>query len=129
MPPKLKAVDSDGADSLPTGPQNEAMGIRGMIWNNVGNMAAMAIIAGAFLYLGNDYLKQSKEDRSMFREELRELRSSQDERWNKTESAHTKAMERMSETVNRAVSSMERAAKVLEDHSRRVGGKSDGGGH
>lgn len=107
---------------------NGSLGIKGLVWNNVGNMAAMAIIAGAFLYLGQVYVNQSKEDRTMFREELKAIRSSQDDRWEKTDITHGKAMERMGATVEKAVVNMERAVKVLEDHSRRVGVKPDGGG-
>lgn len=90
------------------------MGIRGLLWNNVGNIAAMAIIAGSFLYLGNEYVRQSKEDRSMFREELKEIRTSQEKRWEKTDGTHAKSFEKMGNTIDRAVTSLESTARSME---------------
>ncbi len=97
-----------------------SLGIKGMLWNNVGNMAAMAIIAGAFLYLGQDFIRQSKEDRIMFREELKALRDTQSQRWEKTDSTHAKAMERMGTIVERAVTSLESATKEIHNTSRQM---------
>lgn len=109
------------ADAVEKRDTSGTLGIRGMIWNNVGNMAAMAIIAGAFLYLGQDFMKQSKEDRVMFRDELKSIRTTQDARWEKTDLTHGKAMEKMGATIERAVTSMEAATKGINDASRRIG--------
>ncbi len=97
-----------------------SLGIKGMLWNNVGNMAAMAIIAGAFLYLGSDFISQSKEDRVMFREELKNLRDTQTLRWEKTEATHGRSMEKMGMIVERAVTSLEMATKEIQNTSRRI---------
>lgn len=96
-----------------------SLGIKGMLWNNVGNMAAMAIIAGAFLYLGQDFIRQSKEDRIMFRDELKNIRNSQEARWEKTDATHGRSMEKMGDTINRASASLESAVKELKEANRR----------
>ena len=93
---------------------NGAFGIPAGVWRTVGNMSAMAILAGAFLVLGNDYLKRSDYDRQMFRDELKALRDLQNARWEKTDATHEKAMTKMAESINRAVTSMEKAAKAIE---------------
>jgi exonuclease VII small subunit len=103
------------SDAIDTNTQGQtSMGIKGLLWNNIGNVAAMAIIAGSFLYLGNDYVNQSKEDRAMFREELKAIRTSQETRWEKTDTTHAKSFEKMGMTIDRAVTSMENSSKSME---------------
>ena len=115
---KLETAINGVSDSV----DKSSMGIKGLLWNNVGNMAAMAIIAGAFLYLGQDFMTQAKEDRVMFRDELKAIRKSQEDRWEKTDITHGRAMEKMGTTVERAVTSMENATKVLERTASKITG-------
>lgn len=109
------AVDKSGAAAEVTG----TLGIKGLMWNNIGNVGAMAIIAAAFLYLGQDVIKQSKEDRAMFREELKSQRASQEARWEKTDLTHSHAMEKMGMIVERATAALEQAVKVMEKSNNR----------
>lgn len=117
---KIETAINGVAQAVEKTESNGSLGIKGMLWNNVGNMAAMAIIAGAFLYLGQDFIRQSKEDRIMFREELKHLRTSQESRWEKTDLTHGRSMEKMGNTVERAVTSLETAVKELKETNNRV---------
>ena len=96
-----------------------AMGIKGVVLNNVGNIAAMAIIAGAFLYLQREQIVGAKEDRVMFRESIKSINDSADRRYEKSEVIHGKAMEKMGSTIERAVVSMEGATKELKESNRK----------
>lgn len=91
----------------------------------LGNATAMVVIAFAFLYGGKYFLdqqtalqseaiRQANDNREMFRDELKALRLDASERFVRTEAAHTKSMEKMGATIERAVTSMEKAARILE---------------
>ena len=103
-----------------------AMGIRGVVLNNVGNIAAMAIIAGAFLYLQREQIVQAREDRTMFRDNnkltnetfqaaVKAINDSADRRYEKSETVHGKAMEKMGDRIEKMlVSSDAQTAAVME---------------
>lgn len=78
-----------------------AMGIKGLLWNNVGNIAAMAIIAGAFMYLQREQVVQARDDRVMFREAVKAINDSADRRYEKAEVTHGKAMEKMGDKIEK----------------------------
>lgn len=84
-----------------------SMGIRGMVLNNIGNIAAMAIIAGAFLYLQREQIVQAREDRTMFRESVKAINDSADRRYEKSEVTHGKSIEKMGMTIERVVTTLE----------------------
>lgn len=117
---KIANALGDVAASVDKTESTSMMGIKGVMWTNLTNVGAMVIIAGAFLYLGQDVVKQSKEDRIMFRDELKALRVSQEARWEKTEITHGRSMEKMWNTVERAVNSMEEAVKELRTTTAKI---------
>ena len=96
-----------------------AMGIKGVVLNNVGNLAAMAILAGAFIYLQHEQVSGAKEDRTMFRESVKSFNDSADRRYEKSEITHGRAMEKMGNTIEKAITSLEGATKELKDASRK----------
>lgn len=92
-----------------------SMGIRGMVLNNIGNIAAMAIIAGAFLYLQREQIVQAREDRTMFRDSVKAINDSADRRYEKSETTHGKAMEKMGITIERVVVSQESSTNEMKE--------------
>ncbi len=50
-----------------------SLGLTG-VWKAAANLSAAAILAGSFLYLQHEMLLQAREDRVLFREELKALR-------------------------------------------------------
>lgn len=90
------------------------MGIESLTSRIVMNTTAVALMCGGACWLVFEMNQSAKEDRSMFREELKALRVDAQERFVRTEAAHTKSMEKMGNTVERAVTSMEKATRVLE---------------
>lgn len=118
---EIKNAIDNVADAVVKHDSNGTLGIKGMVLNNLGNVGAMVIIAGAFLYLGQDMVKQGKEDRIMFREELKAQRSQQEARWEKTDVTHGRSMEKMGNTIERAVTSMESAVTELKTATNRIG--------
>lgn len=90
------------------------MGIRGLIWNNVGNMTGMSIIAFASLYLGHQFIQNARESNAMIREEIKFTREQSESRFIRTEATHGKAMERMGDKIERCCTSMENATRALE---------------
>lgn len=97
-----------------------AMGIKGVVLNNIGNIAAMAIIAFAFIYLQREQVIQAREDRVMFRESIKAFNDSADRRYEKAEAIQERQMEKMGNVVERAVVSMEGATKELREASRKI---------
>jgi len=95
-------------------------GLRGVIWSNIGNMSAMAVICVVFIWQQQDSIQQSREDRTMFREEIKALRESQVTRWEKTDITHGRAMDRIGEKIERAMTSLDNAVKELRDTNRRM---------
>lgn len=68
------ALKAEGSPKSVSAIMGGSMGI-GTAWmRTVGNMSAMAIIAGAFLWQMRENAGQAREDRTMFREELKEQR-------------------------------------------------------
>lgn len=102
-----------------------SMGIKGVLWNNLAQLTATTILSGAFLYLGREFIVQSREKDIMFREELKAIRSSQETRWEKTDATHGKAMEKMGNTVERATTALETAVREMKESNRM--GKGGGG--
>lgn len=96
-----------------------AMGIKGVVLNNIGNVAAMAIIAGMLIYLQREQISQAREDRLMFRESIKTVNDGADRRYEKSEVIHGKAMEKMGTTIERAVVSMEGATTALKEANRK----------
>lgn len=108
------------------------MGIRGALFQTLANTSAMVLLGAVMWVQFRENAAQSKYDREMFREEikatrvaqsddLKALRTSQELRWEKTDAAHSKAMERMGQTVERSVAALEKSVdeqkattKVLE---------------
>lgn len=105
-----------------------AMGIKGVIWNNIGNIAAMAIIAGAFMYLQREQVVQARDDRVMFREAVKAINDSADRRYEKSEVTHGKTMEKMGDKIEKMLVSSDaqtaavrEAVKELKETVRLVG--------
>lgn len=94
-----------------------AMGIKGLLWNNIGNIAAMAIIAGAFMYLQREQVVQAREDRVMFRESVKAITDAADRRYEKSEVTHGKALEKMGATIDKTVSAMRDSADAAKASS------------
>lgn len=93
------------------------MGTRGFVANNILQLGSAGVVCfllvSAFWFI----TANQKEDRSMFREEmkanrdeLKALRQDADAR----EATHSKSMEKMGSTVERAVTSLEKATAALE---------------
>lgn len=97
---------------------NGAMGIKGFMWNNIGNVAAMAVIAGAFIYLQTEWVSQSKEDRTLFRETIQSINSSADRRYEKSEATHGKAMEKLGTNIDKLVTATEANQKEVKEAAR-----------
>ncbi len=104
----------------------------------LGNATAMVVVAFAFLYGGKYFLdqqtalqaeaiRQSDDNRKMFRDELKEMRTDAMDRFNRTEATHGKAMEKMGGTIERACTSMEKATRALEKTAAKIP-EPDGGG-
>lgn len=92
-----------------------AMGIKGLLWNNVGNIAAMAIIAGAFMYLQREQVVQARDDRVMFREAVKAINDSADRRYEKAEVTHGKAMEKMGDKIEKMLVSADAQTAAVKD--------------
>lgn len=116
-------VKSDG-NAVVTG----SMGFKSVLASTIGNMSAMALISLVMWVQFRDNASQTKYDRDMFRDELKSLRASQENRWEKTDATHTHAMEKMGATIERATTSLESATKEIHDASRRIGKSLPAGG-
>ena len=101
------AVDKSG--------ETGAMGIKGLLWNNIGNIAAMAIIAGAFMYLQREQVTQARDDRVMFREAVKSINDSADRRYEKAEVTHGKAMEKMGDKIEKMLVSADAQTAAVKD--------------
>lgn len=123
----VRETDAGGTAAKEVG----TMGIKGVIWNNVAQLTATTILSGAFLYLGREYIVQSREKDVMFRDEMKSLRVSHDDairtlitaqekRSEKTEVVHSKAMEKMGATVERSVDAMETTVEAMKEAVREL---------
>lgn len=92
-----------------------AMGIKGLLWNNIGNIAAMAIIAGAFMYLQREQVVQARDDRVMFKEAVKAINDSADRRYEKAEAVHGKAMEKMGDKIEKMLVSADAQTAAVKD--------------
>lgn len=90
------------------------MGIKGAVFQTIANTSAMALLGVVMWVQFRDTAANSKQDREMFREELKALRSSQETRWEKTDISHAKAMEKMGTTIDRAVVALETAVREVQ---------------
>lgn len=102
-----KAVETSGA-----------MGIKGMFQNNLGNIAAMTIIAGAFIYLQREQVTQAKDDRVLFRETIATINASADKRYEKSEAVHGKAMEKLGVSIDKLVTATEANQKEVKEAAK-----------
>lgn len=91
-----------------------AMGITNWLMKNFANLSAVTVMCAGACWLVFEMNQSAKEDRTMFREELKNIRVDANERYLRTESTHTKSMEKMGTTIERAVTGMEKATRVLE---------------
>lgn len=65
----------------------------------------------------DQFIVESKDERTMYRDELAKLRNSSDERTGRTEIIHQKAFDSLGTKIERACLAMESAAnKIKEDH-------------
>lgn len=95
-------------------PASGTMGIGSPIIRTIANTSAIVLIGALFTWQMREGMNQAREDRGMFREELRALRQSQEDRWQKTDATHSRQMEKMGSTIERAITSMEAATRTLE---------------
>lgn len=94
--------------------RNGRMGIESVLGRTVMNMTAVAVMCALTVWLVYELNSSGKEDRTMFRDELKALRTDTNERYLRTEATYSKSMEKMGATIERAVVGMEKATKVLE---------------
>ncbi len=107
--------------------QNGAMGIAGQLRQSMMNMSAMAILAGGAVWAVYTLNQNAKEERALFGTTLDKLNDGLEARYNRTEATHSKAMEKMGNTIERSVSAMERATRALEKTAAKIPDP-DGGG-
>lgn len=100
--------------------QNGTMGIAGAFSRTVMNMSAMAILACGAVGLTWVFVSMAKDDREMFREELKAIRIDANDRYLRTEATHGKSMEKMGATIERAVGGMEKATRALEATASKI---------
>lgn len=99
-----------------------AMGVTGWLAKNFANLSAVTVLCGMACWFAYEQNKSSKEDRTMFRDELKAIRTDANDRFNRTEATHTKSMEKMGMTIERAVSGMEKATRALEKTAEKIPG-------
>lgn len=99
-PPAVR-VDAPLAEPI-TVNGNGSLGLVG-VWKAVANLSAAAILAGSFLYLQNAMLSQAREDRVLFREELRMLRADNTE--------DRKVMHALNESIRSLTVEVQKASK------------------
>ena len=102
------------ANAIVNAARQGRMGIESVAGRTVMNMTAVAIMCGGACWLTYVMIQQGKDDREMFRDELKALRMDAQDRYNRTEATHTKSMEKMGTTIERAVTAMEKATRALE---------------
>lgn len=126
-----ESVSQTGDATVKSVEATGTMGIKGVLWNNIAQLTATTILSGAFLYLGREFIVQSREKDLMFREELKAQRTSfademkaqrvaQESHREKTEIVHGKSMEKMGATIERAVDAMDRTGTKIEDAVREL---------
>lgn len=96
------------------------MGIKGAVFQTIANTSAMALLGVVMWVQFRENAAQAKYDREMFRDELKALRSSQETRWEKTDTTHGRSMEKMGQTIDRSVTAMDRAVTAMEAAVREV---------
>jgi len=84
---------------------NGSLGLTG-VWKAAANLSAAAILAGSFLYLQHEMLSQAKEDRVLFREELRTLRSEATE--------DRKAMHQLNDAIRTLTTEVQKVNKARD---------------
>jgi len=94
-----------------------AMGLSGWLAKNFANLSAVTVMCAGACWLVFEMNKSAKEDRTMFREELKAIRMDAQDRYVRTEATHTKSMEKMGTTIERAVTALEKATRVVEEKS------------
>lgn len=97
-----------------------AMGITGWVAKNFANLSAVTVICMVMVWQVYEQGKSSREDRIMFREELKVIRMDAEARYLRTEATHTKSMEKMGATIERTVTAMERATRALEKTAEKL---------
>lgn len=94
------------------------MGIRSLSLANVMNMSAMAVVAVVMVWQVRESMYQARYDREMFREELKELRTTQETRQAKSDDIHEKSLQRLSDSIDRSIAAMEKAVRAMENVNR-----------
>lgn len=104
-----------------------AMGIKGVVLNNIGNMAAMAIIAAMLIYLQREQVAQSREKDVVFTEAMKTINEGAEKRFDRSEATHGKALDRLIASSEKSVSALEatnvimtRASDEMKDLSKEV---------
>lgn len=95
-----------------------AMGIKGKFQNNLGNLAAMTIIAGAFIYLQREQIIQARDDRVLFRETIQSLTMAADKRSEKAEAIHGKTFDKLGTNIERLVAVTEANQKEVKEAAK-----------
>lgn len=104
-------------------PESGTGGLYG-VWRTVGNFSGItAIMVFAFMMRSDlnkrmdQFIVESKDERTMYRDELAKLRNTSDERTGRMEIIHQKAFDSLGTKIERACLAMESAAnKIKEDH-------------
>ena len=94
--------------------QTPAMGLTGWFTKNFMNLSAVTVLCGMACWFAYEQNQSGKEDRLMFREELKAIRVDANDRYLRTEATHEKNMGKMGATIERAVTGMEKATRALE---------------
>ena len=120
------------ADAAETVAQT-ATGISNKLWSNIAQMGAVGVVCVAFLYMQQNTMSQlrelqtagmaqSREERQLHRETIASMQKEASERYTRTETAHKETMGRMGTTIERAVTSLEKATEVMAESNRRKDG-------
>lgn len=93
-------------------------GLRGVLANNVGNLSAVAVICGLVVYQVRDTAANAREDRQMFREELKDLRVAKDSQTEKI----VDRLDAVKTSIEYNTRTIERIGRDAKDEARKVGG-------
>ena len=113
----LSQALTSAASGAAAGAAQGSMGFRGMVWTNVGNASAMAVLCVILLFGQYEQTRPSREQQVIFREEVRRVQEYDDRRYERT----VVAFDRLGTAVESQTAELRRALVVMEAIQRRQG--------
>lgn len=79
----LPTVAAGAAEGAAAGAAAGSMGLKGMLWTNVGNTSAMVVVCVVFVWQTFQLNTEMRENRAIFRQEVGEVRQANDRRYDR----------------------------------------------